>query len=140
VNALLLRIHQSGHLAELTKERIELVNEAIAYYKTIRTDIKEAVPFWPLGLADNLDTWVCLGLKTERKAYIAVWRRGGEKDTMELPIAKYLQHYGKQPGDIKVSQSYPLDSPCKYAYCNESGILSVTFDRSTMARIFEVSL
>ncbi|HEX3075829.1 MAG TPA: glycoside hydrolase family 36 protein [Lachnospiraceae bacterium] len=138
VNALLLRIHQSGHLAELTKERIELVHEAIAYYKTIRADIKDSVPFWPLGLADNLDTWVCLGLKTDKKAYIAVWRRGGETDTMELPIARFFQQYGKQPGDIQVSQSYPQNSPCRYTYCNESGILSVTFDRSTMARIFEV--
>ncbi len=36
VNAMLLRIHQSGHLAELTQERRDLVKEALDIYKTIR--------------------------------------------------------------------------------------------------------
>ena len=38
VNAMLLRIHQSGHLAEISKERFALVKEGIAYYKKIRAD------------------------------------------------------------------------------------------------------
>lgn len=41
VNAMLLRIHQSGHLAELSPERVELVKEGISYYKEIRSDIKK---------------------------------------------------------------------------------------------------
>jgi alpha-galactosidase len=50
VNALLLRVHQSGHLAELSPRRRELVKEALDYYKRIRGDIPVALPFWPLGL------------------------------------------------------------------------------------------
>lgn len=49
VNAMLLRIHQSGHLAELTQERRDLVKEALDIYKTIRKDIKNSVPIWPIG-------------------------------------------------------------------------------------------
>lgn len=45
INAMLLRIHQSGHLAELPAERIELVKEGIACYKTIRSDIKNLYHF-----------------------------------------------------------------------------------------------
>ena len=53
VNALLLRIHQSGHLAEISPERFELVKEGIDCYKEIRSGIKDGVPFWPMGWADN---------------------------------------------------------------------------------------
>ena len=42
VNALLLRIHQSGHLAEISPERFELVKEGIDCYKEIRSGIKSA--------------------------------------------------------------------------------------------------
>ena len=43
VNALLLRVHQSGHLAEITDVQKELVKEALDYYKTIRDDIKQHI-------------------------------------------------------------------------------------------------
>ena len=43
VNAMLFRIHQSGHLAELPQERLALVKEGIACYKTIRQDIRQAL-------------------------------------------------------------------------------------------------
>ena len=59
INAMLLRIHQSGHLAELSSERRELIKEGIRIYKSIRQDIKDALPFWPLDLAENTDKWVC---------------------------------------------------------------------------------
>ncbi|MDO4285022.1 MAG: alpha-galactosidase [Eubacteriales bacterium] len=86
VNVLLCRIHQSGHLAEISDERFALVQEGISYYKSIRQDIKKAVPYWPIGLAHTLDPWVCLGLRTQEKCYLAVWRRGGD-DFCRLPLA-----------------------------------------------------
>lgn len=55
INAILLRIHQSGHLVNLGDERFALVKEALSYYKEIRNDIKEALPFWPLGLSQYKD-------------------------------------------------------------------------------------
>ncbi len=135
VNAMLLRIHQSGHLAELTPERIALVDEGICYYKKIRQDIKKALPFWPIGLADNLDKWVCTGLKTERKAYLAVWKRGGEKREQALPLAAFLQNSEQ----ITITQAYPEKEPCQYTYDDVKGMLHVRFEKETMARIFEIT-
>ena len=45
VNAILLRVHQSGHLAQISPERRALVKEGLEYYKTIRADLREALPF-----------------------------------------------------------------------------------------------
>ncbi len=134
VNSMLLRIHQSGHLAELTTERIALVDEGIRYYKKIRQDIKKALPFWPIGLADNLDKWLCMGLKTEHKAYLAVWRRGGEKREQVLPIAPFL----KTARIISVAQVYPEKELCQYSYDSEKGMLYVRFEKETMSRLFEI--
>ena len=40
VNAILLRVHQSGHLAQISPERRALVKEGLDYYKTIRADLR----------------------------------------------------------------------------------------------------
>ena len=86
INAMLLRVHQSGHLAELTQERRDLVKEALDIYKTIRKDIKKSVPIWPIGLSQFHDEWTCLGLQSENKIYLAVWRRNGNKPVIEIPF------------------------------------------------------
>ena len=91
VNAMLCRIHQSGHLGELAPERIALVKEGISCYKNMRQDIRRAVPFWPLGLARTTSPWVSLAIRTPERAYLAVWRRGtpdtgAGSDCCELPL------------------------------------------------------
>ncbi|MDE8719107.1 alpha-galactosidase, partial [[Eubacterium] siraeum] len=80
VNAMTQRIHQSGHLANLSPERMARVKEALECYKSIRDDIKRSVPFWPLGLSHIGDEWVTLGLKAGNKSYLAVWRRQGSNE------------------------------------------------------------
>ncbi|BCN32114.1 glycoside hydrolase family 36 protein [Anaeromicropila herbilytica] len=136
VNTMLLRIHQSGHLAELTKDRIELVEEAIKYYKEIRNDIKNALPFWPIGLADNLDHWLSLGLKTDNKVYLAVWKRNSKEKTLTLPIQKYI----KGMEVVAVHLTYPKAELCSFDFNRVKGELNVTFEEDTMARLFEFEL
>ena len=109
VNAMLLRIHQSGHLVNLSPARFALVKEGIACYKSIRQDIRRAVPFWPLGLSSYGDSWVSLGLKAGNKNYIAVWRSDSGNDT------------------------------CRCAWHKESGELAVELPVNISARLFEVS-
>nr|MCR5234351.1 alpha-galactosidase [Lachnospiraceae bacterium] len=87
INAMLLRIHQSGHLAELPEERIRLVKEGIACYKNIRLNIKRSIPFLPLDIADNEDLWVCSGLQTDDRAYLAVWKRKMEGKSNRRRVA-----------------------------------------------------
>jgi len=116
VNALLMRVHQSGHLAALPPERRDLVKEGLDYYKSIRHDIREAFPFWPMGLSTFGDDWVSLGLKCGKKNYIAVWRRGGNS-WAELPIP-HLK--GKE---VKLRCAYPSYERCEYNWNREGGTL-----------------
>ncbi len=101
INAMLLRIHQSGHLGNIDEQSKALVKSAVKVYKTIRRDIKTAVPFWSLGVSDFSDNWVSLGLKNENRAYLAVWRRDAEENSVALPI-KFLK--GKS---IEIKCIYP---------------------------------
>jgi len=137
VNTLLLRIHQSGHLAELSDVRKALVKEGIDYYKSIRSDIKRALPAWPVGLADNLDKWLVFALKTEQKAYMAVWRRGGEREEIEIPLNHIWK--GQKPG--RVSMVYPKESMkqnCNWEYGEDESVLKIKFNQTVMARLFEI--
>lgn len=159
VNALLLRIHQSGHIPQLSKQRKALVKEGVEYYKKIRGDIRRAVPAWPLGLADSLDHWLAAALKTEDKVYLAVWRRGGEEEACQIPLEKIV------PAGCKavVRPAYPAKAlaenmeyevsnmtcvscdaePCTNAV-NRDGqtmpTLTVKYRKPVMARIFEVDM
>ena len=132
INAMLLRIHQSGHLGNIDPERKALVKEAISVYKKIRADIKEAVPFWSLGLSKFSDDWVSLGLRNGNKAYLAVWRREGKSDTCVLPI-DFLKGV-----DARVKCIYPDFSETPVEFSKATGNVSVKFDRPYMARLFEI--
>lgn len=147
VNALLVRVHQSGHLAELSAERTELVKEGIACYKKLRADIRRAVPFYPLDVTDNEDLWACGGLQTEDKAYVAVWKRQMEgknndrrlragtvcsETTLSIPL-------GSLPfatDEIHVSCFYPEKEPVSFTL--ENDVLTVIFEKPVMARLFLV--
>lgn len=136
VNTLLLRIHQSGHLAELSDERKQLVKEGIDYYKAIRGDIRKALPVWPIGYADNLDSWLAFVLKTEEKAYMAVWRRGGEEER-DIPLLRIFD--GQEPREV--SLAYPKESMrqnCVWEYKRNKGILKIKYKQPVMARLFEI--
>lgn len=129
VNAMLLRIHQSGDLADLSAERRELVREAIGVYKNIRTDIKVAVPFFPLGMSKFSDNWSALGLKSEGKTYLAVWRREGDDHCM-IPLA------GHVPENAEISCIYPSFNNYRYRYYPNNRTLSLRFDKPYTARFF----
>ncbi|MBQ1538324.1 MAG: alpha-galactosidase [Ruminococcus sp.] len=130
VNAMLLRIHQSGHLANIEPESRELVKQGIEVYKSIRQDIREAVPFWSLGLSSFSDSWVSLGLRNGRKNYLAVWRRESSEDTVKLPI-KHL--CGKA---ARVSCIYPDYNEEQFRWNASTGTLAVKLSKSYMARLF----
>jgi len=132
VNAMLLRIHQSGHLANLSPRRFDLVKEAIDCYKSIREDIKNALPFWPLGLAQYGDEWVSMGLKTEEKTYLAVWRRESHSPLCSLPVS-HLR--GK---DLRVKCLYPQAGNCSCHWSPAAGMLTVELPAPVSARLFEL--
>ncbi len=83
-NAMLGRIHLSGHLDKMTPAQFDLVAQALKVYKQVRVDLSEAVPFWPIGLPGWTDPWVALGMRSTAATYLVVWRRhlgpGGTSD------------------------------------------------------------
>ncbi|WP_371584100.1 alpha-galactosidase [Streptomyces sp. NBC_01314] len=88
--ALLGRIHLSGHLDRMTERQLGLVRDAVDAYKSIRGDLAQAVPFWPLGLPGWTDEWLALGLRVPDgdglgPSYVSVWRRGGDAE-VRLPV------------------------------------------------------
>jgi alpha-galactosidase len=132
VNALLLRVHQSGHLAELSPRRRELVKEALDYYKSIRADIPEALPFWPLGLPTQQDDWISLGLRRGNRIYLAVWRVRGDGEEVRLPLG-FLS--GSEP---KVHCAYPQGGEAQWSWSAKEGELTVRLSKTQTARLFEL--
>ena len=144
VNTMLLRIHQSGHLARLSPERFALVQEGITCYKHIRQEIRSGLPFWPLGLAKPEDSWRAYGVETvsrdtdadTMKCYLSVWRNGGTEDTCTFyPLPK--KYEGRQ--QISIRQIYPAADHEVYATVNADGTITVDFPQPVMARFFEVT-
>ena len=136
VNAMLLRIHQSGHLANLDEERKRLVKEGIRIYKTIRPDIPHMKPFWPLGLADYQDVWVSMGLFSEekKKAYLAVWKRKEGPGEIELPLKKELTVAGVP----RVRCIYPPEEEIRYSYDERKGVLRIETEQVRIGRLFSI--
>lgn len=132
INAMMLRIHQSGHLVNIEPDRKALVKEAIDVYKTMRKDIKNALPFWSLGTSCFSDEWVSLGLKTEDTAYLAVWRRESSKDTCVLPI-EFLR--GK---NAEISCIYPSFNEEDFAFNKNAETVSVKLSKNYSARLFKL--
>lgn len=135
VSAMLLRIHQSGHLAQLDEERKMLVKEGIKVYKEIRDNIPNMCPFWPLGLASYSDAWVCMGLFDKEKAYLAVWKRKAEGiQEVSIPLKEHLV----QKRDVKVKCIYPLRNNTQYCYDNITESIIIKTNRKIIGRLFEI--
>jgi alpha-galactosidase len=127
VTAMLLRIHQSGHLAKLAPPAAAQVKEGIRVYKQIiREHIPDAVPFYPLGMPDvtNAVKPVALGIRNSKKSFIALWRLDGEADIRIRASSKR--------GEIL----YPTDLGIKIGQSGEDCV--VTFPRPRMGCIVSI--
>ena len=124
VNAMLFRIHQSGHLAELSPACFAQVKAGLQIYKDrIRPHIGAAVPYYPLGLPDMTDTIspISLGMRSPGSNFIAVWRLQGE-ERIHLPKA-----------DPRMKVLYPTDLGIRLE--TEGDGISVVFPHKMMACI-----
>lgn len=130
VNAMLCRIHQSGHLGNLPKESLKQVTNGIQVYKTsIAPFLAKSIPFFPLGMPSmgNNQLPVSVGLKTENKAFIAVWRLEGS-NTVVIP--------GILCKNIKLL--FPVDLGIKASRIGTN--IQLVFPDEYMAGIVEVEL
>ena len=133
VNAVLLRVHQSGHLAEISEERLQFVHEGIAYHKSICERVSRGVPFWPLGLASMMDEHLSLGIDCGKILFVAVWRTEGKEKAIDLPIR---QAAGRAS---RVHCAFPKDRAPAFSWDKTGGILHVAL-ADNCARIFEIEI
>lgn len=126
VNAMLMRIHQSGHLAQLSPERLGLVREGIACHLSLAEKLKEGLPFWPIGFASFSDDFMAVGVDCKNESFLAVWcvRGGGE---VEIRVKGQ-----------KAACLYPAGLPTEFAYDDKEGALKIRMQGGT-ARLFEVT-
>ncbi|MEV7891273.1 glycoside hydrolase family 36 protein [Streptomyces sp. NPDC002817] len=86
VSALLGRVHLSGRPDLLDKERMALVREALATYKTYRHLLPTSHAHWPLGLPGWRDGRLALALTAEDgTTLLALWRRDGAPESVTVP-------------------------------------------------------
>jgi len=133
VNALLLRVHQSGHLAELSSERLQIVHEGIAYHKSICDRLAGGLPFWPLGLGSFADEYLSLGIDCGNTLFLAVWRIEGTTNAVDIPLR---QARGK---GSKVRCSFPEGRQPAFSWNATGGVLHVALAENS-ARVFEIEL
>lgn len=128
INTMLFRIHQSGHLAELCAERLRLVAEGIATYKTFREVIPHSQPVWYTGLPHLDDEWFSFGLETLDAIYLAVWRTESLQDYFNIPLSTPIK---------SAKLLYPQnDHKTQYLYTSQQ--LSVHFPDNKMARLYKL--
>lgn len=73
INSLLGRMHLASDLEALTPRQMQLVQEGIAYYKTLSEIKHTALPYFPLGLTSIGAPLVAAGLQSGMHRYLAVW-------------------------------------------------------------------
>ncbi len=105
VNAMLLRVHQSGFLHELAPETFELVSEGIDCYKEQRQLLRSGSPFWPAGITKK-DDYGIYGIRADAQLLLAVWnyRLDTELD-LELDLTSHLPN-GKRL--TQAEMTYPI--------------------------------
>jgi alpha-galactosidase len=130
-SALLGRIHLSGHLNRMSPAQLALVGRAVDVYKEIRTDVRRAIPFWPLGLPGWTDPWIAVGERAGERTYVAVWRRDGSVsgDVGRRLAIPHLR--GRR--DVEVRVLYPGDSTSHMDWDPGSGELSLAMPRRRTA-------
>ncbi|PHV69617.1 alpha-galactosidase [Sporanaerobium hydrogeniformans] len=132
VNSMLFRIHQSGHLGEITPDRLAIVKEGIRYHKEINNLLKDGLPFWPLGLASFSDEFLAVGIDCGTKAFLAVWHTKDTTASVDIPLQK-LKH-----ALINIECSFPTQLSTTFNFDNSCHILHVSLPPYS-ARIFEIS-
>ncbi|MFJ8625035.1 glycoside hydrolase family 36 protein [Kitasatospora sp. NPDC093550] len=132
-NALLGRIHLSGRITELPPEARNLVHEAVAVHKSIRADLPQALPAWPLGLPGWEDPWIALALHTPATTYLTVWRRSGEQAVKDLD----LPHLAG--AEVRAEVLYPASSRARATWHPDTAELTLTLPAAPSAVLLRLT-
>jgi alpha-galactosidase len=71
----------------MSEDELAVVREGVKAYESLRADLAQALPFWPLGLPTSRDDVVVLGLRAPAATYLYLWfPRAGEQREIALPL------------------------------------------------------
>ena len=129
VNGLLLRPYISGMVWKMSDTGMKRMQEGIALYKEIRSDVRDGVPFFPLGFGHIRDKALAYGIINGDVAYLAVFTPATDEVEIPLTIEKEI---------AEVSVIYPKEQLCEYSY--ENGVLHVKMPQKAAARLFRIQL
>ena len=128
VSALCWRPYVSGQIWALAEDKLALMREAIALYKTtLRAIIPAADPYWPLGLVSNGDAWSAFMLRSADRVVLAVWHFNGGPAEMDIPL----------PGGAlrELRCVYPTTLPCDWRFTADGEAIHVALPEKS-ARLF----
>ncbi|KRL55439.1 melibiase subfamily protein [Paucilactobacillus oligofermentans DSM 15707 = LMG 22743] len=132
VNTMLVRIHQSGYLNELTDHRFNMVSEGIDVYKTYREEIPFSTPIWPSGMPHIDDDLVTFGLINSKHIYLAIWNCTDDQGTLNIDLNKYCN-------EISIQQIYPKNRN-DVTYKVHGTKISFSFPKGKMARLYKIDI
>lgn len=140
INAMMGRIHQSGHLAELQKSARQLVEEGLMVYREMRKSIPQSLPFWPLGFAHARDPFACLALQDGNNCYLALWHKTRNQANLPVKISIPL---AEMPGALKLREPeilYPrkenMKDALEFSWDASNKILHIICRKAPCARLF----
>ena len=130
VNGLLLRPYMSGMVWKLGEESMRLLAEGISLYKRIRKDVRQGLPFFPLGFNTIKDEVLAYGLMLEDHAYLLVFAVGTGRTVIPL-----------ETGDRQVVRAeviYPAEGLCEFSL--DDNTLTVQMPQRRAARLFRLTM
>ncbi|GLY08501.1 alpha-galactosidase [Actinoplanes sp. NBRC 101535] len=86
ITAMLGRVHLAGRIDTLDTRQRGTVREALAVHRRVRAAVARSTPVWPLGLPGWRDPWIVAGARDGDDLYLAVWRRDGGDDVLDLGV------------------------------------------------------
>jgi alpha-galactosidase len=137
-NAMLCRIHLSGHLDRMTIAQRELVAEAVGVYKeSIRPAIAGSTAFWPLGLPRWDAPWIALGLRGPEVSYLTVWRRWQESEPGAGQVTLAVPHC--RGAQVSAELLYPRHAGAEVGWNAAAGTVTVTLPRLPSACVLRLA-
>ena len=127
VNSMMQRVHLSGEVYGWNDEQLNEVKKAISVYKSIRNDIAESLPFYPLGIPQYTDKFMCAAYKCKDCIRMAVWRMDTEEKEITIPLNSKI---------ACARVIYPFDFEGDLSFKGSS--LKVTMPREYTAAIIEI--
>lgn len=124
---LLGRVHLAGQIHRLSDPQMAIVQEAMAAYRTTRTRVRSALPFWPLGLPGWHDPVLALGMRDNEGELITVWRRSGAT-TVRVPLPRHVGN------DLDIDVVFPTSLPTDVHWDVASGELVFELPEEAAAR------